>query len=75
MFDQQKKKNVRGRGPKTMKSHRGQWLEDDMTIDPTNTTNDRTEQQIGQELSTWDEYFEKIVVFECYVCRGKKQFK
>jgi len=70
-----RKRYVRGRGPKTIKSRRGQWVEEDMTMDPTHTTNDCTEQEVGLECSTWDEYFEKIVVCGCSVCRGKKQFK
>lgn len=63
---------VRGRGPETVKSHRGQWVEEDMTMDPADTTNDCTEQEVGQDYSTWDEYFEKIVVCGCFVCHGKK---
>jgi hypothetical protein len=70
-----RKRYVRGRGPKTIKSRRGQWVEEDMTMDPADTTNDCTEQEVGLEYSTWDEYFEKIVVCGCFVCRGKKQFK
>ena len=69
------KRHVRGRGPKTIKSHRGQWVEEDMTMDLADTTNDCTEQEVGLEYSTQDEYFEKIVVCGCSVCHGKKQFK
>jgi len=64
-----------GCGPKSIKSHRGQWVEEDMTMDLANTTSDCTKQEVGLEYSTWDEYFEKIVVCGCFVCRGKKQFK
>ena len=34
---------VYGRGPKTIKSRRGKWVEEDMTIHPQDTTNDCTE--------------------------------
>jgi hypothetical protein len=50
-------------------------VEEDMTMDPPNTTNDCTEEEVSQEYSTWDEYFEKIVVCGCSKCHGKKQFK
>jgi hypothetical protein len=50
-------------------------VEEDMTIDPPNTINNCTEEEVGQNYSTWDEYFEKIVVCGCSICRGKKQFK
>ena len=66
---------VRGRGPKTIKSCREQWVEEDMTMDPPDTTNGCTEEEVSQEYSTWDKYFEKIVVCGCSKCRGKKQFK
>ena len=46
-----------------------------MTVDPVDTTNECTKQEVGQDYSTWDEYFEKIVVCGCSVCHGKKQFK
>ena len=46
-----------------------------MTMDLADTTNDCTKKEVGLEYSTWDEYFEKIVVCGCSVCRGKKQFK
>ena len=59
------KTDVHGHGPKTIKSHRGQWVEEDMTMDPPDTTNDYTEEEVNQEYSTWDEYFEKIVVRGC----------
>jgi hypothetical protein len=65
----------KSRGPKTIKSRRGQWVEEDMTMDPANTTNDCTKQEVGLDYSTWDEYLEKIVVCGCSICRGKKQFK
>ena len=44
-------------------------------MDPPNTTNNYIEEEVGQDYSTWDEYFEKIVVCGCFVCHGKKQFK
>ena len=44
-------------------------------MDPLDTTNDCTEEEVSQEYSTWDEYFEKIVVCGCSICHGKKQFK
>ena len=66
---------VRGCKPKTIKSHRRHWVEEDITMDPPNTTNDCTEEEVSQEYSTWDEYFEKIVVCGCSKCHGKKQFK
>jgi hypothetical protein len=69
------KRYVRGHGSKTIKSHRGQWVEEDMTMDHVDTTNDCIEQEVGIDYSTWDEYFEKIVVCGWFVCRGKKQFK
>ena len=37
------------------------WLED-MTMDPIDTTNDCNEEEVSQNYSTWDEYYEKIVV-------------
>ena len=46
---------VHGRGPKTIKSRRGQWVEEDMTMDPPDTTNDYNEEEVSQEYSTWDE--------------------
>jgi hypothetical protein len=70
-----RKRYVRGHGTKNIKPHRGQWVEEDMTMDPTDTTNDFTEKEVGLEYSTWDEYFEKIGVCGCYVCCGKKQLK
>jgi hypothetical protein len=42
-----RKRYVCGRGPKTIKSHRGQRVEEDMTMDPADTTNDCTEQEVG----------------------------
>ena len=60
-----RKTYVRGRGPKTIKSHRGQWVEEDMPMDPPDTTNDCIEEEVSQEYGTWDEYFEKIVVCGC----------
>jgi hypothetical protein len=41
---------VCGRGPKTIKSRRGQWVEEDMTMDPPDTTNGCTEEEDSQEL-------------------------
>ena len=46
-----------------------------MTMDPLDTTNDYIEQEVGLDYSGWGEYFEKIVVCGCSICRGKKQFK
>ena len=65
-----RRRYVRGCGPKTVKSRRGQWVEEDMTMDPVDTTNDCIEQEVVQDYSTWDEYFEKIVVclFDEYYC-------
>jgi len=34
---------VHGHGPKTIKSCRGQWVEEDVTMDSIDTTNDCTE--------------------------------
>ena len=67
-----KKRYVHGHGPKTIKSHRQQWVEEDMRMDPLDTTNDYTKEEVSQEYSTSDEYFEKIVVCGCSKCRGKK---
>lgn len=62
--------------PPIVKSHRGQWVEEDMTMDSIDTIEaQHTEQEVGNDYSTWDEYFEKIVVCGCYECRGKKEFK
>ena len=47
-------------------------MEEDMTMDPPDTTNDCTKEEVSQEYSTWDEYFEKIVVCGCSKCHGKK---
>ena len=44
-------------------------------MDPIDTTNDCTKEEVSQYYSTWDEYFEKTVVCRCSKCRGKKQFK
>ena len=30
-------------------------------MDPPDTTNDCTEEEVSQEYSTWDEYFEKLL--------------
>jgi hypothetical protein len=68
-----RKKYVRGRGPKTVKSRRGKWVEEDITMDPVDTTNDCIEQKIGQDYNTWDEYFDKIVICGYFVCRENKQ--
>ena len=72
---EKEKTYVSGRGPKTIKSQRTQWVKEDMTMDPAQTTNDCTEKEVGLEYSTWYEYFEKIGVCGCYVCCGKKQLK
>ena len=53
----------------------GDWVEEDMAMDPTDTTNECTEKEVGQDYSTWDEYFKNIVVCGCSICHGKKQFK
>lgn len=66
------KRYVHGCGPKNVKSLRGQWLEEDMTMDPIDTTNYCTEQEVGEDYRTWDEYFEKIIVYGCFICHGKK---
>ena len=66
---------VRGSGPKIAKSCRQQWVEEDMTMDPLDTTNDCTKEEVSQDYSTWDEYFEKSVVYGCFKCCGKKQLK
>ena len=59
--------------PPTIKSSRGKWVEEDMTMDSIDTIESQhTEQEVGNDYSTWDEYFEKIVVCGCYECRGKK---
>ena len=52
---------VRGCGPKTIKSCRGQWVEEDMTMDSLDTTSDYTEEEVSQEYSTWDEYLRKLL--------------
>ena len=44
-------------------------------MDPLDTTNDCIEEEVSQEYSTCDEYFEKIVVSGFSKCCGKKQFK
>ena len=44
-------------------------------MDSPDTTNGCTEEEVSQEYSTLDEYFEKIIVYGCSKCRGKKQFK
>jgi hypothetical protein len=46
-----------------------------MTMNPLYTTNDCTEEEVGQDCTTWDEYFEKIVICGCSICCGNKQFK
>ena len=38
---------VYGHGPKTIKSRRGQWVEEDMTMDPPDTINDCTEEEVS----------------------------
>jgi hypothetical protein len=50
-------------------------VEEDITMDLVDTTNDCTEQEVGLDYITWDEYFEKTVFCGCSICRGKKQFK
>ena len=46
---------VRGRGAKTIKSRRWQRVEEDMTMDPPDTINDCTEEEVSKKYSTWDE--------------------
>ena len=46
------KKYVCGREPKTVKSRRVQWVEEDMTMDTSDITNDCTEEDIRQDYST-----------------------
>ena len=46
---EKEKTYVSGRGPKTIKSQRTQWVEEDMTMDPPNTTNNYTEKEVGQD--------------------------
>ena len=51
-------------------------MEEDMTMDSIDALEaQHTEQEVGNDYSAWDEYFEKIVVCGCYECRGKKEFK
>ena len=69
------KRKIYVRGPKTIKSHRGQWVEEDMTMDPANRTKDCIDKEVGEDYNTWDEYFEKIFLCGCFVCQEKKQFK
>ena len=60
----------------TVKSRRGQWVDEDMIMDCIDTIEaQHTEQEVNNDYSTWDEYFEKIVVWGCYECRGKKECK
>ena len=40
---------VHGCGPKTIKACRGQWVEEDMTMDPPNTTKDYTKEEVSQD--------------------------
>lgn len=42
-----RKRYAHGRGPKIVKSRRGKWVEEDMTMDPADTTNDCTKQEVG----------------------------
>ena len=44
-----KKTYVRGHGPKTIKSQIKQLVEEDMTMDPPDTTNNCTEKEVGQD--------------------------
>jgi len=45
---------VRGRGLKTVKSQRTWWVEEDMTMDTSDTINNCTEEEFDQYYSTWD---------------------
>ena len=42
-----RKRHVHVHGLKTVKSHRRQWVEEDMKIDRVDTTNDCTKQEVG----------------------------
>ena len=44
-----RKTYVHGRGPKTVKLQRTKWVEEDMTMDPPDTTNNCTENEVGQD--------------------------
>ena len=44
-------------------------------MDPPDTPNDFTEEEVGQDYTTWNKYFEKIVICGCSKCCGKKHFK
>ena len=70
-------KYIPRRGPKTVLSRRGKWVEEDMTMDTVDTTNECIEQEVGHDYSTWDQYSEKTVtvICGCPLCRGNKQFK
>ena len=46
-----------------------------MIVDPIDTRNECIQQEVDQYYTTWDEYFEKMFVCGCSICRGKKQFK
>ena len=50
-FNYQKKKKtyVREHGPKTDRSRREEWVEEDMTMDPPDTINDCTKEEVGQD--------------------------
>lgn len=67
-----RKKYVCGCGPKTVKSQRGQWMEEDMRMDPPDTTNDCIEQEVSQDYSTWDEYFEKLLFVDVLYVMERK---
>ena len=32
-------------------------------------------QEVGEDYSRLDEYFQKNVVYGCFMCHGKRQFK
>lgn len=49
-----KKIYVCGHGLRTVKSRRTQWVEEDMTMDILDITNTCTEEEVGQDYSTWD---------------------
>ena len=52
-----RKRYVRGHGTKTIKSHRGQWVEEDMTMDPPDTKNNFTKKEVVKD------YYIDVYVF------------
>ena len=48
--------------PPIVKSRRGQWVEEDMTMDSIDALEaQHTEQEVGNHYSTWDEYLRKLL--------------